>query len=218
MDALAALGRARVPRAIRAHLEAGAAGAHPETVKPGDALLAGARFGVVGSLGQAVEAARRAAEQRGLHVRDLGRALDGEVRAVALRLAEAARQARAQGIDVVLAGGEPRVVVRGPGQGGRAQELALELALALEGEPGIAALLAATDGSDGNTAASGAFVDGELPGRARARGIDVRAALARSDSHTVHAALGSLFVSGPTRTNVADLALLRVRAGPGRVG
>ena len=220
-DALAALreldGR-RVPRALRAHLEAGAAGDRPETLAPDDPALARARYCLAGSLGRALAAARCAAEQRGWRVRDLGRALDGDVRAVALRLAEAARAARAEGIDVVVAGGEPRVVVRGPGDGGRAQELALEVALALAGEPGIGALLAATDGSDGSTSAAGAFVDGDFVRRTGALGIDVRAALARSDSHAVHAAAGSLFQTGPTRTNVADLALLRVQAPPGRLG
>jgi hydroxypyruvate reductase len=169
---------------------------------------------VAGSLGHALQAARAAAEKRGLRVFDLGRALDGDVQRVALELADAARRARVEGIDVILAGGEPRVVVRGPGQGGRAQELALEVALAIDGEPGIAALLAATDGSDGTTAAAGAFVDGDFAPRARARGVDLHAALARSDSHAVHAALGSLFTTGPTRTNVADLALLRVQPRP----
>jgi len=171
------------------------------------------RFRVVASLAGALEAARREAERRGLRTRNLGRALDGDVRAVAHGLADAARAARADGIQLLVAGGEPRVVVRGAGQGGRAQELALELALAIEGEAGLAALVAASDGSDGTTSAAGAYVDGALLQRARAAGIDVRAALARSDSYAVHRATGDLVTSGPTRTNVADLAFVRVQPG-----
>jgi glycerate 2-kinase len=199
------------PRAIRTHLELGVAGRIPETLAPGDPALARAVYHVAGSLAHALDAARRSAEPCGWRVRDLGRALDGPVSDVAVRLAEAARRARAEGIDLLVAGGEPSVTVRGPGQGGRAQQLALELGLAIDGEPGIVALVAASDGSDGNTSAAGAFADGATLRRARERSVDVHAALLRSDSHAVHAATGDLFVTGPTRTNVADLALIRLR-------
>jgi len=99
----------------------------------------------------------------------------------------------------------------GGGQGGRAQELALRLALALGGERDLAWLCAGTDGSDGATPAAGAFGDPGSPARAAARGLDVRAELARSNSHPVLAALGDLYVTGPTETNVTDLALVLVR-------
>jgi len=103
------------------------------------------------------------------------------------------------------------VVVRGAGRGGRAQELALRLALALAGEPGVTALCAGSDGSDGATPAAGGFCDASTLERASARGCDVAAGLAASDSHGVLAALGDLYQTGPTETNVADLALVEVR-------
>jgi glycerate-2-kinase len=52
---------------------------------------------------------------------------------------------------LLVAGGEPVLRVQGDGRGGRAQELALRLAVALEGVPGITALVAGTDGRDGPT-------------------------------------------------------------------
>jgi hydroxypyruvate reductase len=121
------------------------------------------------------------------------------------------QRARADGIELLVAGGEPTVRVRGPGRGGRAQELALRLSLALAGEPGWTALSAGTDGSDGPTDAAGAFADPELVARARARGLDPDAHLARSDAHPLLAATGDLFRTGPTETNVADLLLVRVQ-------
>jgi hydroxypyruvate reductase len=114
---------------------------------------------------------------------------------------------------VIAAGGEPTVEVRGSGRGGRAQELALRLALALPGDRGWTALCAGTDGSDGPTDAAGAFADAELARRARALGFDPLQALANSDVHPLLAATGDLFRTGPTETNVADLSIVRVQRG-----
>jgi len=98
--------------------------------------------------------------------------------------------------------------VRGPGRGGRSQELALAAALALAGDPRSTLLATGTDGSDGPTAAAGAFADGATLARAGRLGLDARGALARNDSGSFFQAEGGLFVTGPTRTNVMDLALL----------
>ena len=58
-----------------------------------------------------------------------------------------------------------------------------------------------------------AWADVGLPARARAAGLDPQASLARNDSNPLLAATGDLFVTGPTQTNVNDLALLRVHGG-----
>ena len=105
------------------------------------------------------------------------------------------------------------MTVRGKGLGGRCQEFALAAALALEGEAGIVALAAGTDGTDGPTTAAGALADGETASRARRHGIDPAAALGENDSNPVFAALGDLVVTGPTNTNLLDLYLLLVEAG-----
>jgi glycerate-2-kinase len=200
-----------VPSAVRARLERGSAGELPETLKTGAPALARASLRVIASLDVALRAAERAAETRGLRTRVLRDALYGQVDSVARALAAAARVARADGVDLLIAGGEPTVVVRGAGRGGRAQELAVRLALALQGERDFSALCAGSDGSDGATSAAGAFGDATSLARAAALGLDARAHLARSDSHPLLAALGDLYVTGPTETNVADLALVLVR-------
>src|SRR5439155_498038 len=74
------------------------------------------------------------------------------------------------------------------------------------GEPAVL-LAAGTDGVDGPTDAAGACVDGETAGRARARGLDPAAALARTDSHPLLDAAGDLVRTGPTGTNVADVVV-----------
>ena len=121
------------------------------------------------------------------------------------------RRARADGIELLVAGGEPTVTVRGSGRGGRAQELALRLALELAPRPGWTALCAGTDGSDGPTDAAGAFADPTLPARAAALGLDPAAQLAHSDVHPLLESTGDLFRTGPTETNVSDLLLVRVQ-------
>src|SRR5262249_36264611 len=155
---------------------------------------------VVARLDDALDAAAATAQAAGWRARVLRRALDGEVSEVAARLAAEVLRARAAGDALLVAGGEPTAGVRGPGRGGRAQELALRLALALGPSGGAAALCAGTDGSDGATDAAGGFCDATTLARASAAGLDLEAALARSDSHGALAALGDLYVTGPTET------------------
>jgi hydroxypyruvate reductase len=51
-------------------------------------------------------------------------------------------------------------------------------------------------------------VDGQTVARARAAGVDARAALDDNDAHAALAASGDLLVTGPTRTNLLDLYLV----------
>jgi glycerate-2-kinase len=197
-----------VPAAVCTRLEAGLAGRLPETPKPGDACVRSVEHRVVASLAQALCAAEGAARERGLRVESLGEALHGEARVCARDLSARARQARHAGPVLLVAGGEPVVHVRGAGRGGRAQEMALAFALALEGEGGVTGLFAATDGTDGPTDAAGAIVDGDTPRCARREGIDPQASLERNDAYPLLEATGALLRTGPTGTNVTDLALI----------
>jgi glycerate 2-kinase len=97
--------------------------------------------------------------------------------------------------------------VHGTGLGGRNQEFALVAALELQGLDGVCLLSAGTDGTDGPTDAAGAFVDGSTVTRAAARGLDANDFLRRQDSYTFLDALGALHRTGPTGTNVMDLAI-----------
>jgi glycerate-2-kinase len=158
----------------------------------------------------AVDAARRAAERRGLRAEVLDGVLRGEAREAARALVARARAARGSAPACLVAGGETHVTVRGPGRGGRSQELALAAALDLDRDRPTALLAAGTDGSDGPTDAAGAYADESTLERARRAGLDARAALDANDAYAFFAAEGGLFRTGPTRTNVMDLALVRV--------
>lgn len=99
-------------------------------------------------------------------------------------------------------GGEPTVVLPdNPGEGGRNQALALGVAKAIAGRAGTCVLVAGTDGSDGPTRAAGGLIDGKtwIP--------EAVHFLERADSGTFLAQRDALFVTGPTGTNVMDLAV-----------
>jgi len=219
-DALAALrGRglaAELGPRVLDHLERGARGELAETPKPGEPGLERVRHVVVASNATAVEAACAAARGGGGRTEALPGALAGEARDAGAALVARARAAQGTEPRLLVAGGETTVRVRGPGRGGRSQELALAAACALEGDASIALLAAGTDGVDGPTDAAGAYADGASVERGRQRGVDARACLAANDAHGFFAAEGGLFVTGPTGTNGMDLALVRVdRPRPG---
>jgi glycerate-2-kinase len=110
----------------------------------------------------------------------------------------------------LLAGGETTVTVRGHGQGGRNQELAVAAAQALEGFP-VPAVVAslATDGVDGASDGAGGIVDDTTTARGTRLGLAPASAfLAASDTRNYLGPLGDLILTGPTGTNVADIVAL----------
>jgi glycerate-2-kinase len=215
-DALAVLARRgvleRVPGGVRAHLEAGARGERPESPKPGDPVFAKVRTTLLASNRDALAAAAREAAARGVRAVVVSGALRGEAREAGRRLAGLGRALRGGARVCLLAGGETTVTVRGAGRGGRSQELALAAALGLAGEPRVAVLAAGTDGSDGPTDAAGAFADGGSLARGARLGLDARARLDDNDAHGFFALEGGVVRTGPTGTNVLDLALVLVDA------
>ena len=194
------------PAAITRHIERGRCGLVPETVKPGDPLLARVQTCLVGGNSDAVSAAAATAAARGYAVEVSAASLTGDAaeagKAIAARLRAVAPGRPA----AIIAGGETTVRVHPGGRGGRSQHLALAAAIALAGEPAVV-LAAGTDGVDGPTPAAGACVDGETVARARRVGFDPEGILAVTDSHALLAATGDLIVSGPTGTNVADVVV-----------
>ncbi len=206
----------QAPPAVVAHLKAGLEGRLPETPKPGEALWQRVAHTLVGSVRLAAEAAWRAMATAGWRGGILTTTLQGEAREVARVLAailqEAARWHRpfAPPACMVL-GGETTVTVRGPGKGGRNQELALAAVPYLAGLEGAALVTLATDGTDGPTDAAGAVATDQTLARARARGLDPRRYLDRNDSYAFWEQMGGLLKTGPTRTNVNDLVFLCVK-------
>ena len=104
-----------------------------------------------------------------------------------------------------LAGGETVVHLMGKGLGGRNQEIALAAASQIEGIQNVAVFSFGSDGTDGPTDAAGGYVDGKT-----SRLVDIDAALQASDSYHALQKSGGLLVTGPTGTNVNDLAVVLI--------
>ncbi|HEX2137451.1 MAG TPA: glycerate kinase [Microvirga sp.] len=200
-----------VPAAARALLADPAS----ESPKPGDPAFAHAEYRIVAKPADAITAAAESVRAQGYETVVLGFDLEGEAKVVAadharraLELAEAGRRA------AILSGGELTVTIRGRGRGGPNQEYALALALALDGAPGIAALAADTDGTDGGGGAAtdpaGALIDATTLQRATQLGLDAVALLADNDSTRFFETLGDLVSPGPTRTNVNDCRIVLI--------
>lgn len=195
----------------------------------GDPLRAGDRVEVVARMASFGEELVAALAARGVDARRLAEPIADDVVVVAERLVAGrltdAIGAGAIGADIAGAGvagagaagaaalvawGEPTVrVPEHAGSGGRAQQLALELARRLRGTS-RSAFVAGSDGVDGPSprGAAGAFVDGSTWDGIVALKIDPAAALARCDAGTALDAVGALVFTGPTGINHADVAII----------
>ena len=109
-----------------------------------------------------------------------------------------------------LAGGETVVQLTGHGKGGRNQELALAAAPALEGLSGVCVFSVGSDGTDGPTDAAGGYVDGQSNGELTAKGLSVFEVLKENDAYHALQSIGGLIITGPTGTNVNDVAVALV--------
>jgi len=212
-DALAIIDRYRmaVPDAVRRVLASGAC----ESVKPGDPRLARSEVRMITAPQIALEAAAQVARDAGIAAHILGDSLEGEARDLGKAMAGIARQVALRGQPfeppcVLLSGGETTVTVRGNGRGGRNVEFLLSLAVTLDGLAGVHAIAGDTDGVDGAEEIAGAHVTPDTLARAWAAGISPRASLDANDGHGFFRALGDSVVTGPTLTNVNDFRAILV--------
>ena len=106
-----------------------------------------------------------------------------------------------------IAGGETVVQLTGHGKGGRNQELALSAAQGISGLPGAAVFSLGSDGTDGPTDAAGGYVDHETAAELKSQGIDIYQVLRDNDAYHALEKTGGLIFTGPTGTNVNDVAV-----------
>ena len=200
-------------------LEGGARGEFAETPKPSNPIFQNVQNLIVGSNRLALAAAKQKAEALGYHAQIISSAIQGESRMVAQSHVALVKSVLQQNEPIprpacLLSGGETTVTVRGDGLGGRNQEFALAAALALDDAMGglndVVILSAGTDGTDGPTDAAGGIVDTTTIRRGELKGLDAQKFLARNDSYHFLQAIGDLFITGPTLTNIMDLQIILV--------
>ncbi|MBI5492410.1 MAG: glycerate kinase [Deltaproteobacteria bacterium] len=199
------------PKAI-SFLKMGASGAIVETPKPGEKVFKNCENIIIVNNSMALRAAKEKASSLGYRSLVLSSTITGPARKAAGFFTSILKEAKKNGNPLrppccIIMGGETVVEVRGTGLGGRNQELALASAIGLEGSEGITVLSAGTDGTDGPTEAAGAFADCSTVQRGRSAGLDVRKYLDDNDSYRFFKKLKDLFITGPTGTNVMDIAI-----------
>lgn len=170
---------------------------------------------IIGCNQIALNAAAEAAQQRGFQIVSLGSENSGDASDWGIQLFDRLKQLKRRnaGPVCVLAGGETTVrltTVVKPGRGGRNQEVVLS---ALQAHPdaeswqGLVLLSGGTDGEDGPTDAAGAFADLQLVQRMQEARLNPGDYLSINNAYSFFDQLDGLLRTGPTHTNVMDLAV-----------
>ena len=166
---------------------------------------------ITGSVRELCGAAAKAAEGLGFVPVLLTDELCCEAREAGSMLASILRTHAKDGKKLCyIAGGETVVHLTGKGKGGRNQELALAAAPLIAGISNACVFSVGSDGTDGPTDAAGGYVDGDTMDCLKAKGLDVFTVLRDNDAYTALAAAEGLIVTGPTGTNVNDVAVALV--------
>lgn len=193
-----------------------------EAPHPDDAVFARNEVRVIASARLSLEAAALKAAAADIPAVILSDAIEGEADVIGQMHAAIAREVVARGRPfeaptVILSGGETTVTLRHrDGRGGRNTAFLLGFAQAIDGVAGITALAADTDGIDGSQDNAGAFADGGTAAAMRTAGVDPADAQRRNDAWGAFDAVGGLFVTGPTGTNVNDFRAILI-GGKGRI-
>ncbi len=179
-----------------------------ETPKSDDQAFYRSRWWTILSNQTAVEHAKAAAERAGFAVHVDNSCDDWDYEQAAEYLLKRVRELRkAAERACLISGGEVTVKVTNGGVGGRNQQFALACAAKIAGE-NITVLSAGTDGVDGNSPATGAVGDGSTMERAKAKGLEARAALEKFAAYPFFSTLGDTIETGPTGNNLRDLRIL----------
>ncbi len=163
---------------------------------------------IIGSVRQLCRAAGRLAEELGYEPVLLTDHLDCEAKEAGAFLADILKTHARDGRKIAfLAGGETVVHLHGNGLGGRNQELALAAAAGIQGLSNVCVISVGSDGTDGPTDAAGGYADGDTVRALAEQGMTVADVLAKNDAYHGLKAAGGLIVTGPTGTNVNDVAI-----------
>ncbi|MBQ0000335.1 MAG: glycerate kinase [Clostridiales bacterium] len=163
---------------------------------------------IIGSVRELCRAAADYARELGYEPILLTDHLDCEAREAGAFLADVLRTHAEDGRKLAyLAGGETVVHLKGKGLGGRNQELALAAAEGMAGIPNVCVISVGSDGTDGPTDAAGGYADGDTKAELQAAGLTPGDVLADNDAYHGLRAVNGLIITGPTGTNVNDVAI-----------
>ncbi len=203
--------QALVPMPVLRYLRDGADGVHPDNPKADIDLGLNHQIVMLGSSGLMATQVAQQAEALGYRATVYNPAYDASARNVARDMASRVREKALQTSEkqVLIFHGESKVHVTGGGKGGRNQELALLVLMALEEFSLPWTLMSiGTDGIDGNTDAAGAFVYNGLLPLARHHGLSPEGYLLDNDAYHFFLGVDTLIRTGPTGNNMTDLQIM----------
>lgn len=170
---------------------------------------------ITGSVHELCVAAEKACAELGYRSVILTDSLCCQAKDAGEWLGEFAKKYAAKGEKLAfIAGGETVVKLEGTGKGGRNQELALSAAAVIDGVEGVAVFSIGSDGTDGPTDAAGGYVDWQTAQALRRQGVQIDAALRNNDAYHALQKTDGLIFTGPTGTNVNDVAILLINGNP----
>jgi len=203
----------KIPLPIRTHIQKGLSGKVPDSPKATLPCFNHVQHEIIGNNLKVVAAAASMARQKGYHPLILTTSLSGEAREIGTVIGSIVQEIHRWGRPVprpvcVFLGGEPTVTLNRHGKGGRAQELALSVALHIGGIPNVWVAALGTDGTDGPTNVAGAVVSGETISHANRLGVDPVRDLANHNSFPFFQKVGGHIITGPTGTTLNDLYMI----------
>ena len=166
---------------------------------------------VTGSVKQLCRSAERMCRKLGYETVYLTDSLSCEAREAGAFLGSIAAAHQEEKSSAFIAGGETVVHLTGKGKGGRNQEIALSASPFIDGCRNTCIFSFGSDGTDGPTDAAGGIVTGETATQLKEKNIDVAKVLKDNDAYNALKAVDSLIMTGPTGTNVNDLAVILIK-------
>ncbi|MFT5661209.1 MAG: glycerate 2-kinase [Sulfurimonas sp.] len=157
---------------------------------------------IIASNKQAIEQATFTAKSKGLSVKKINEPMQGEVGDMVNKIFKILHACEEE---CIIFGGECTVDLQGNGKGGRNQHAALLALKKIQAQAlNVTFLSAGTDGIDGNSDAAGAVVSGY----SYQSNLKIDDYLKNFDSYNYLKQSDSLIITGPSGTNVIDIAIL----------
>jgi len=200
----------KMPESIQTYIKEGKAGMHIETPKiPYEHI----GHHILGSNNVVLKKAQQMLQKEGIDTSIVEEPLQGTTEQIAKKLLKFSSEHHEM-THAYIFGGEPTVVVKGEGKGGRNQHLCLNILTQCDPTCDMTFLSAATDGVDGNSNAAGALIDIHSLIDAKARNIDPKHYLDSFDSNNFFEQTGELLITGPTHNNLLDIMIIFIEPKP----
>ena len=193
----------KVPKSVQKAIKEGCEGKREETLKIPASHI---KHYLIGTNALAKQAVYEKALSKNFSAKIYETLLDMDVEDATQKMLDIATQLEE---NVIIFGGEVTVNVTGEGKGGRNQHMVLSmLERMIQSSTMFSFLSGGTDGIDGNSIAAGAYIDMTSASRAESLGLSIQEYQLKNDSYHFFEALNDVIVTGPTGTNVMDIAIL----------